>query len=247
MLRHGRPPQRLDSLPGRRSSTAITRSQVLQLPRHAGTGASPQGFHCFAAAAGTRPALLENHHVRRGPPATVRMTNGVVLPPPPERDERYRHLRPVAAWLGLLDQLVRDASVAEIESEQERREMTANTASFIAEWLEERASYATALAYAQIAAAVEPSVPWNTYHVGRVSRKADESGMRWPGSAVPRMRPVRARIHTSRWLRWRGSATCTGREADSFVRGAISAVRSSVRAATTSSRSQETCSRTSAS
>ncbi len=102
-------------------------------------------------------------------------SNGVVLPPPPTRDERYRHLRPIAAWLGLLDQLVRDASVAEIESEQERREMTANTASFIAEWLEERAAYATALAYAQIAAAVEPSIPWNPYHVGRLSRKADAS------------------------------------------------------------------------
>lgn len=113
--------------------------------------------------------------------------NGVVLPPPPERDVRYRHLRPIAAWLGLLDQLVRDAGVAEVESEQERREMTANTASFVAEWLEDRAAHATALAYAQIAAAVEPSIPWNPYHVGRLARKAD------------------APVHAASWLRraWR--------------------------------------------
>jgi tetratricopeptide (TPR) repeat protein len=98
--------------------------------------------------------------------------NSIVLPPPTERDERYRHLRPIAAWLGLLDQLVRDARVAEVESEQERKELINNIASFTAEWLEERAAYATALAYAQIAVAVEPSIPWNAYHVGRLARKA---------------------------------------------------------------------------
>ena len=94
--------------------------------------------------------------------------------PPLEREDRYQYLRPVAAGLGLLDQLVRDPDAAAVTTDEERQETIANTASMVAGWLEARGASATALAYAQIAAAVQPTIPWNAYHVGRLARRVGE-------------------------------------------------------------------------
>ena len=115
---------------------------------------------------------------------------GLVLPLSPDVEDRHRDLQPVAPRLAHLEEVVRETDAA---GTAERREAVAHTASCVAEWAEGTGAYATALGYAQAAAALLPEDPWSSYHVGRLARKmgAPRHAVAWlrRAAAAARARP----------------------------------------------------------
>jgi len=96
----------------------------------------------------------------------------LVLPPPPDVEDRSRYLQAVVPRLERLDRVIRWADVDVPLARRHR--IIAHTAAWVAEWAEEAGAFTTGLGYAQVAAALLPDEPWSVYHVGRLARKAGE-------------------------------------------------------------------------